>query len=256
MKGTEGPGSVQEYLGGIGDIAFPTAEEERELARRWQVEGDVAARNELWTRHLPWAAKLASEYHRKYGKTSPTWSLSDAVSGASAAMSGCIDRFDPDKGRFTTFSTRPILQNLFRDLIRSTTIYVPEGVWTLRMKKYNDPTIPITPGQQECLDSAERTIICSLNPGYGSRGFDLPGDGEPEVDEAPELARQVAELLAGLKPREREIVERYYGLGGRPREKFPEIAASLGVSVQRVQAINANTLKKLREAILSRGMVA
>lgn len=255
MKVAQDSGLVQEYLDGIGDIAFPTAEEEREFVRRWRDEGDVAARNELWIRHLPWAASLAAEYYRKYGHSVSTWTLSEAISAASLAMQDALRKFDPDKGRFTTFSRKPILQELFRDLIRSTTIRLPEWVWTLRAKKYNDPIIAITPGQRRCLEDADRTIICSLHPGYGSPGYDIPREDDPEVDESSEFVRQVADVLTELKPREREIVERYYGFGGRPCEKFPEIAASLGISTQRVQAINSRTLDKLREAILSRGLV-
>lgn len=57
--------------------------------------------------------------------------------------------------------------------------------------------------------------------------------------------RDIEELLGGLEPREREIIERHFLAG----ERLHEIAQTLGISKQRCSQIKQCTLAKLRRNV-------
>jgi RNA polymerase sigma-B factor len=95
-----------------GDSAAARAAERRLLLRyrRW---GDLAAREELVERFLPFARDLALRY--AYTREP----LDDLVQVASLGLVKAIDRFDPDRGaKFTSYAAPTILGELkrhFRD---------------------------------------------------------------------------------------------------------------------------------------------
>jgi RNA polymerase sigma-B factor len=86
---------------------------ERELLLRYHRAGDLAAREELVHRFLPFARDLA----RRYSYTDEP--LDDLLQVASLGLIKAIDRFDPDRGtKFTSFAAPTILGELkrhFRD---------------------------------------------------------------------------------------------------------------------------------------------
>jgi RNA polymerase sigma-B factor len=86
---------------------------ERELLVRYHRAGDLAAREELVHRFLPFARDLARRY------TYTDEAFDDLVQVASLGLIKAIDRFDPDRGtKFTSFAAPTILGELkrhFRD---------------------------------------------------------------------------------------------------------------------------------------------
>ena len=64
--------------------------------------------------------------------------------------------------------------------------------------------------------------------------------------DAERLLRAAERLLS---PREREVLEARYGLGGREPETLRQVGDRLGVSLQRVAQIEAGALGKLRRAV-------
>jgi RNA polymerase sigma-B factor len=86
---------------------------ERELLIRYHREGDLAAREELVQRFLPFARDLA----RRYTHTDEPFD--DLLQVASLGLLKAIDRFDPDRGaKFTSFAAPTMLGELkrhFRD---------------------------------------------------------------------------------------------------------------------------------------------
>jgi RNA polymerase sigma-B factor len=86
---------------------------ERDLLVRYHRAGDLAAREELVERFLPFARDLARRY------TYTDESFDDLLQVASLGLIKAIDRFDPDRGtKFTSFAAPTILGELkrhFRD---------------------------------------------------------------------------------------------------------------------------------------------
>jgi RNA polymerase sigma-B factor len=97
---------------------------ERALLIRYHREGDLAAREELAERFLPFARELA----RRYSYTNEPFD--DLVQVASLGLIKAIDRFDPDRGaKFTSFAAPTILGELkryFRD--KGWALHVPRDL--------------------------------------------------------------------------------------------------------------------------------
>lgn len=87
-------------------------------------EGDLAARDELVARFMPFARKLAMRYMHSREP------LDDLVQVASIGLLNALDRFDPELGRkFTSFAAPTILGELkryFRD--KGWTVHVPRDL--------------------------------------------------------------------------------------------------------------------------------
>jgi RNA polymerase sigma-B factor len=97
---------------------------ERALLVRYHRAGDLAAREELVRRFLPFACDLA----RRYTYTDEP--LDDLLQVASLGLIKAIDRFDPDRGaKFTSFAAPTILGELkrhFRD--KGWALHVPRDL--------------------------------------------------------------------------------------------------------------------------------
>jgi RNA polymerase sigma-B factor len=100
------------------------------LLARWRADGDRAAREELVTRFLPLARKLAARYH-----PSPE-SLEDLEQVASLGLLAAIERFDPARDiPFTAFAVPTILGEL-KHYYRNTgwAVHVPSSAQELAVR--------------------------------------------------------------------------------------------------------------------------
>ena len=104
-----------------------------DLFRRWRLEGDQRAREELVRIHLPLARKLAGRYVRTHEP------FDDLMQVASLGLIKAIDRFDPDRGvSFTSFAVPTILGELkrhFRD--KGAAVHLPRGLQELVLRVQN-----------------------------------------------------------------------------------------------------------------------
>src|SRR3954469_19535722 len=106
------------------------AEREHELLRRYHVDGDVAAKDQLAEEMLPLARALAGRYA---GRGEP---LDDLVQVACIGIMKAIEGFDLDRDvRFSSYATPTVLGEIkrhFRD--RTWAMRVPRGMQELQLK--------------------------------------------------------------------------------------------------------------------------
>ena len=101
-----------------------------QLFRRWQRDGDSAAREELVRRHMPLARRLA----RRYGRSAEPFE--DLLQVASLGLLKALDRYDADRGHpFVAFAVPTILGEMrryFRD--SGWSVHVPRGAQERALK--------------------------------------------------------------------------------------------------------------------------
>lgn len=60
----------------------------------------------------------------------------------------------------------------------------------------------------------------------------------------------ISKLLSKLTEREKEIIEKYYGLNGKEEKNLEEIGKELGLTKERIRKIKWSALQKMRSEIL------
>jgi RNA polymerase sigma-B factor len=206
-----------------GELARLTDEELLYMHYR---EPDVAVRDELVARFMPFARKLAVRYIHSREP------LDDLVQVASIGLLNAIDRFDPEQGKkFTAFAAPTILGELkryFRD--KGWTIHVPRDLQErvlavgrhavrLSVELRRSPTLDelahalgCTVAQAvEAIDAGENYQLASLDApvaqGHedGSVLADMLG-GDDDGFELAEDRQALASSWAKLPPLERQVL--------------------------------------------------
>ena len=266
---------TQLYLNEIGAKPLLTPEEELATSRL-VCAGDFAARQKMIEHNLRLVVNIAKHY---LNRGIP---LLDLVEEGNLGLIHALEKFDPERGfRFSTYATWWIRQSIERSIMNhSRTIRLPVHV----VKEIN--LVLRAMRHLESADSRESTVekvallldrpaddvrrILSLNEHIAS--LDAPLDIDPnhtmaefiadEADSAdPESLLQSSEVgslledwLAQLSERQRQIIERRYGLNGSEIATLDAIAGDLGLTRERVRQIQIEGLERLRK-IIKRGNI-
>src|SRR5213595_2494587 len=230
------------------------AEREHELLRRYHVDGDAAARDQLAEEMLPLARALAGRYA---GRGEP---LDDLVQVACIGIMKAIDGFDLSREvRFSSYATPTVLGEIkrhFRD--RTWALHVPRGTQELQLKvakARDDLTNEL--GRSPTVDELCRAVESSLEDvldalqsaqAHRTRSFDEPAGEDSTLAEAdPELGRAEIRVLLDeafdvLSDRDREILR----LRFEEDMTQTEISERIGVSQMQVSRLIRQALARLR----------
>jgi RNA polymerase sigma-B factor len=238
-----------------------SATDSQELFERWRRTRDRDARDELVTRFLPLARKLA----RRYAQSSEPYD--DLVQVASLGLVKAVERFDPDRGfAFTSFAVPTIvgeLKRYFRDT--GWAIHVDRGAQE-RARRINEAQQAISartgrpPRVDELaqyLELSEEEVLDGLQvaEAYGTVSLDAPLTGEEEAtridaigdeDQRLGLVDDQTTIFAAAKhlpQREREILFLRFG----EDLTQSEIAERVGVSQMQVSRLLRRSLQRLRQ---------
>lgn len=253
------------------------------LARRWRDDGDEAALKQLTTSYLRLVIAMAGRF-RGYGLP-----LTDLVQEGSIGLMEAAKRFDPERDiRFATYASwwiRSAMQDFILrnwSIVRTGTTSAHKSLFfNLRRLKAR-----IFGAHDVLLDtSARRAIaehmgvreedvgIMDVRLTSGDRSLNLPvgedGDAQaqdmiacdaPRPDEVVEdrldsqvRSKLLAEAMATLTPREREIIEqRQLVEADDAGHTLASLGSRMGVSKERIRQIEAQALAKLKAAILGR----
>ena len=266
---------TQLYLNEIGAKPLLTPEDELATARRVRA-GDFSARQRMIEHNLRLVVNIAKHY---LNRGIP---LLDLIEEGNLGLIHALEKFDPERGfRFSTYATWWIRQNIERGIMnQSRTIRLPVHVVkeinvVLRAIRHLESAATRDTSVERIAALIDRPVddvrrILHLNEHIAS--LDAPLEiasshtiGEVIADESatdPESLLQSREMggllddwLAQLTERQRQIIERRYGLNGAEVSTLDALSGELGLTRERVRQIQVEGLDRLRK-IIKRGGIA
>jgi len=254
------------YLSEIGFSQLLTAEEEVHYARLAQ-KGEISARQRMIECNLRLVVKIARRYMNR------GLALLDLIEEGNLGLIRAVEKFDPERGfRFSTYATWWIRQTIERAIMNQTrTIRLPIHVVKeinvyLRAARKLAQTLDHEPSAEEIaelldkpIDNVKRMLglnerVTSVDTPYGKDADKPLLDTIPdEVTLDPSVRLQNDGLNANidawldkLNDKQREVVERRFGLHGYENSTLEQVANELGVTRERVRQIQMDALKRLR----------
>jgi len=261
------------YLSEIGFSPLLSAEEEVHYSRLAQ-SGDESGRKRMIESNLRLVVKIARRYLNR------GLALLDLIEEGNLGLIRAVEKFDPERGfRFSTYATWWIRQTIERAIMNQTrTIRLPIHVVKeinvyLRAARHLTQTLDHEPSPEEIADLLDKPIdevkrMMGLNERVTSVDVPLGRDADKSLLDAipDENNLDPSELLQDedirgnidlwldkLSDKQREVVERRFGLHGYDVSTLEEVGAEIGVTRERVRQIQIEALKRLREILESQG---
>jgi RNA polymerase sigma-B factor len=249
-----------------------TANDDKQLLRRYHQDGDLQAREQLIERYMSLVRSLARRYAYRGEQ------LDDLVQIGAIGLIKAIDRFNLERGvELTTYATPNIIGEIkrhFRD--KGWSVRVPRGLQELNVqvsKLVEQLTVqhgrsPTIAELAEAAGVEEEDVLEALESGRAYSSVSLSSGGAPdeegEVDPLESLGSEdheyeVSEDRAVLAPgfkvldeRERRILHLRFFSGLTQSE----IAEQIGISQMHVSRLIRRSLEKIREEIAEESEVA
>lgn len=142
--------------------------------------------------------------------------LLDLISEGNLGLMKAIKKFDPNRdNKFITYAVWWVRESIKQFIKENTTTY---------------------------------TVDCSIYEDDEDTPTNFISDeSKSEEDHKKEV---ISQLLSKLTEREKEIIEKYYGLNGKEEKNLEEIGKELGLTKERIRKIKWSALQKMRSEIL------
>lgn len=266
LEGIESTDPVRQYLREIGRVALLDAEEEVELAKRYEKK-DKRAKDKLTESNLRLVVSIAKKYIGR------GLSLLDLIQEGNQGLIRAVEKYDWRKGfKFSTYATWWIRQAITRAIAdQARTIRIPVHMVETINKLYRtsrrlmqelgrEPLpeeigaeLEITPDRvREIFKIAQE--VTSLETPVGEDEESILGDFIPDesqlspVDQASKqlLKNHLDEVLGTLSEREARVLKLRFGLEGNKQMTLEEVGRVFGVTRERIRQIEAKALRKLK----------
>ena len=264
---------TRQYLDEIGISPLLSADEEKYYARRAH-KGDEAARQRMIESNLRLVVKISRRYINR------GLPLLDLIEEGNLGLIHAVKKFDPERGfRFSTYATWWIRQTIERAIMnQSRTVRLPihiikdinsclRAARRLRQDSDSEPTptdianyLDRDVAEVERLMGLHHRVTLRAGPADDAGGSPvdmLQGrrDAEPSRCAQKEAMTDIVEHWIGeLDEKQREVLERRFGLHGYRRATLEQIGSEIGVTRERVRQIQLEALKNLRKMMESEGI--
>ena len=261
------------YLSEIGASPLLTADEEKRFARLAK-KGDESARQRMIESNLRLVVKISRRYINR------GLPLLDVIEEGNLGLIHAVEKFDPERGfRFSTYATWWIRQTIERAIMNQSgsvrlPIHVIKDINTclraarsIRQFQEREPSVTdIAEYLQRDVADVERLIALHDRVTLRSGSVDEFGFGPVDrlrarrESEPPRRAQEddvsdiVDRWVCQLSAKQREVVERRFGLHGYRRETLERIGEEIGVTRERVRQIQLEALRNLRTMMESNGI--
>jgi len=257
------------YLSEIGASPLLSAEEEVHYARMVQ-RGEEAGRTRMIESNLRLVVKIARRYMNR------GLALLDLIEEGNLGLIRAVEKFDPERGfRFSTYATWWIRQTIERAIMNQTrTIRLPIHVVKemnvyLRAARKLTQELAHEPSPEDVARMLDKPIdnvkkMMGLNERVTSIDTPLGRDSDATVvdsirDEGQndpagllqnnDVQSRIDGWLDQLNDKQREVVERRFGLHGYEISTLEEVGNEIGVTRERVRQIQIEALRRLREVL-------
>ena len=242
---------ISKYLTEVRKTETITLEKEIELAKRIQ-EGDQKAIDELVSANLRFVITVAKDYQNS------GLPIADLISEGNYGLMTAAKRFDHTKGyRFISYAVWWIRQSILQSLNdNGRMVRLPANV----INKISKNKKEIEKSNAELFDDDYVQSIEKEYPMVISLSSQLNEDGDELIDlivddsvispdqklvDADNLKSEIMKALSSLSPREKSIVECYFGLNGE-KMTLEMIGEEFELTKERIRQIKDKAIRKLR----------
>jgi RNA polymerase nonessential primary-like sigma factor len=269
LQGPDSHDPTRLYLNEIGASPLLSADEEVYFSRPAQ-KGDEAARKRMIESNLRLVVKIARRYMNR------GLAFLDLIEEGNLGLIRAVEKFDPERGfRFSTYATWWIRQTIERAIMNQTrTIRLPihvvkeintylRAARTLAQKLDHEPSAEeIAQLLDKPIDDVEHML--GLNERTSSTDTSIMNDSDKtlletipdsnatdpvDVLQQEDVHTNIEDCLAQLSAKQREVVERRFGLHGHKVSTLEEVGLEIGVTRERVRQIQMDALRKLKRIL-------